>query len=153
MGLIFFGQISAVDNASIMSDVSLNISQLRILLRILRNKLGAKHFQPEKMMKRLSGYMITSKLGENYYHETRTKHELILFAFVTMFLFFKEKDTVLIDFDQINISDINNIGIVVGGDHGQGAFRFPMKILYVMNSGKRHGIVQPVGYIYIMAEG
>ena len=37
--------------------------------------------------------------------------------------------------------------IVVGGDHGQRAFRFPMKILYVMNYGKRHEIIHRVGYI------
>ena len=37
-GLIFSGQMSAVETASLMSDVGLNISQLRILLRILRNK-------------------------------------------------------------------------------------------------------------------
>ena len=42
----------------------------------------------------------------------------------------------------IYISDINRINIVVGGDHCQGAFRFPMKILYIMNNGARH-----MGYI------
>ena len=30
----------------------------------------------------------------------------------------------------IDISNINRIDIVVGGDHGQGAFPFPIKILY-----------------------
>ena len=45
------------------------------------------------------------------------------------------------------ISNINRIDIVVGGDHGKGAFRFPMKILYIMNSGKRHEGIQPVSYI------
>ena len=33
-GLLFSGQMSAVETASMMSDVGLNISQLRILLRI-----------------------------------------------------------------------------------------------------------------------
>ena len=63
-----------------MSDVGLKISQLRILLRILRNKLGANIFKPEKMIKRLSGNMVIPKFSEyNYYHETGTKPELILF--------------------------------------------------------------------------
>ena len=62
-----------------MSDVGLNISQLRILLRILRNKLGAKTFEPENIMKSLSGDMILPKFGEyKYYHETRSKPEHIL---------------------------------------------------------------------------
>ena len=42
-GLTFSGQMSAVETASLMSDIGLNISQLRILLRILRNKLGLKN--------------------------------------------------------------------------------------------------------------
>ena len=35
----------------------------------------------------------------------------------------------------------------VGGDHEQGEFRFPMKIVRIMNSGKRHESIQPIGYI------
>ena len=45
--LTFVDQISAVETGSMMSDVGINICQLR-LLRILRNKLGAKIFEPEK---------------------------------------------------------------------------------------------------------
>ena len=47
-----------------MSDGGLNISQLRILLRILRNKLGAKMFEPENVMTSLSGDIILPKFGE-----------------------------------------------------------------------------------------
>ena len=47
----------------------------------------------------------------------------------------------------IYIYNINRIDIVDGGDHGQEAFRFPMKILYIMNNGTRHESIQPVGYI------
>ena len=79
-GLSFSGQMVAVEIASLMSDVGLNISQVRILLRILRNKLGGKIFEPENKMKILSGDMIIPKFDEyNYYHETGTKSELILF--------------------------------------------------------------------------
>ena len=56
--------MSVVETASLMSDVGLNISQLLIFLRILRNKLGAKHFEPENIMKSLSGDMILPKFGE-----------------------------------------------------------------------------------------
>ena len=37
-----------------MSDVGLNLSQVHILLKILRNELGAKMFEPENIMKILS---------------------------------------------------------------------------------------------------
>ena len=44
-GLTFSGQMSAVEIVSMMIDVGLDISQLRILLRILWNKLGATNFE------------------------------------------------------------------------------------------------------------
>ena len=70
--------MSVVETASMMSDVGLNISQLRIFLRILRNKLGTKMFEPENIMKSLSGDMILPKFGEyKYYHEEVSKPELI----------------------------------------------------------------------------
>ena len=57
-----------------MSDVGLNISKIRILLSILRNKLGVKMFEPEKMMKSLRGDMIFPKFEENnYYYEAGSK--------------------------------------------------------------------------------
>ena len=138
----------AVETTSIMNNVDLNISQLRILLRILRNKLGAKMFEAEKSLNNLSGDMIIPKFGEyNYYHKTRTKPEVILFWVRDTVAIFKIETQLSIDSDQIDISDINRIDIVVGGDHGQGSFRFPMKILYIMNSGKRHESIQPMDYI------
>ena len=115
-GLLFSGQISAVETTSMMNDIGLNISQLHILIRILRNKLGAKISKPENMIKSLSGDMI---IGEyNYYHETATKPELILFWVRDTFTAFKKVTHLLIDSDQIDISDINRIDTVVGGDHG-----------------------------------
>ena len=54
---------------------------------------------------------------------------------------------IVIDSGDIDILNINRIDIVVGGDHGQGAFRFPMKILYIMKDDTKHESIQPVGYI------
>ena len=39
---------------------------------------------------------------------------------------FKKETQLLIESSDIDISNINRINIVVGGDHDQGAFRFPM---------------------------
>ena len=114
----------------------------------LRNKLGAKTFEPEKIMKSLSGDMIIPKFGEyNYYHKAGTKPELILFWVRDPVSVFKKKTQLLIDSGNIDICDINRIDIVVGGDHGQGTFQFPMKILYTMNNGKRHESIQLMGCI------
>ena len=42
---------------------------------------------------------------------------------------------------------MNKIDVVVGGDYGQGAFRFLVKMLYITNNDKIHESIQPVGYI------
>ena len=47
-GLTFLFRMSSVETASMMSGVALNIYQLRLLLKISRNRLGVKMFEPEK---------------------------------------------------------------------------------------------------------
>ena len=66
--LIFSGKMSAVETSSMMSDIGLNIFQLRFLLRLLRNKLGAKTFETGNIMKSLSGDMILPKFDEYKYN-------------------------------------------------------------------------------------
>ena len=130
------------------SDVGLNISRLRIFLRILRNKFGAKFFEPENIMKSLSGDMVLLKFGEyNYYHEIGSKPEHILFWIRDIVAIFKKEIQLLIESCDINLSGIDIIDIVIGGDHGQGSFRFQMKILYIMNNEKIHESTLPVGCI------
>ena len=99
-------------------------------------------------MKSLSVDMTLPKFGEyNYYYGTGPKPELILcWVRDTVDVLCKETQ-LLIDFDDIDIYDINRIDMVVGGDHRQGVFRFLMKIVYIMNNGKIHESTQPVGYI------
>ena len=53
----------------------------------------------------------------------------------------------LIDSDSIDMNKINRIYVIVGGNHGQGAFQFPIQMLYIMNRDRRHESIQPVGYI------
>ena len=53
----------------------------------------------------------------------------------------------LIDSGGIDILNIKRTDIVVGGDHGQWSFRFPVKILYIMNDDTRHESIQPVRYM------
>ena len=125
----------AVEISSMTSDIGLNISQLRILLRILHNELGTKIFEPKNIMKSLSGDMILPNFGEyKYYHETRSKHEHILFWICDTVAVFKKDTQLIIDSGDIDSSDIDRIDIVIGGDHGQGEIRFPMNILYIMNN-------------------
>lgn len=63
------GQIVGIETVSMTSGADLNISQLSILLRILRHKLGVKIFEPEKEMKELYVEIIQPDFGEymNYY--------------------------------------------------------------------------------------
>ena len=82
-----------------MTDVGLNISQLRILLRILRNKLGAKMFEFEHIMKSLSGDMILPKFDEYKYNNMKkgSKPEHILFWVRDTVAVFKKKTQMLLN--------------------------------------------------------
>ena len=61
-----------------------------------------------------------------YYHEQGSKPEHILFWIRDTVAVFKKETQIIIDSDDIDILNISRIDIVVGGDHGQGAFRFSM---------------------------
>ena len=92
-GLSFSSQMSAVETASIMSDVGINISQLCILLRILHNKLGKNMFEPENIMKNLRGDMILPKFGDYKYNNMEKEVNLNTrsFGFVIMLLSLRKK--------------------------------------------------------------
>ena len=101
-----------------MSDVGLNISQLRILLRILRNKLGANFFEPKKMMDSLSDDITLHKFWwYNYYYKPGSKPKLLLFWVCDIFAVYKKEKQLLNNSGDIDIYEINRIDIVVGGDH------------------------------------
>ena len=46
---------------------------------------------------------------------------------------FKKETNILIDSFSVNVNNVDRIDIVVGGNHGQGVFQFPMKLIYVMD--------------------
>ena len=105
-------------------------------------------FEPENIMNSFSGDIILPKFGEyKYYHETGSKPEHVLFWVRDTVAVDKKETQLLIDSGDIDLADIDRIHIVVGGDHGQRAFRFPMKILYITNNEKRYESIQPVGYM------
>ena len=83
--------------------------------------------------------MVLPKFGEyKYYHETGKKREHILFWVRDTVTVFKKEAQLLIDSGDKKLYNIDRIDTVVGGDHSQRAFRFPMKILYITNNEKRH---------------
>ena len=77
----------------------------------------------------------------------KSKLEHILFWVRDTVAIFKKETQLLIESGDIDISNINRIDIFVVGDHCQWVFRFPMKILYIMNNRNRYESIQPVGYI------
>ena len=84
-GLTFSGSISTIETTSMMNDIGINISQLRIQLRMLRHKIGAKLFEPESEMAYLCGEIIVPQFGEyKYIHEIGNKPEFILYGFVIL---------------------------------------------------------------------
>ena len=80
-------------NRNMTSGADLNISQLSILLRILRHKLGVKIFEPEKEMKELYVEIIQPDFGEYMNHyKVDIKPEPFLIWGVWCRCYFKEKN-------------------------------------------------------------
>ena len=63
---------------------------------------------------------------------------------------FKKEISLLIKCNLIIIDEISKIDIIVGSDHGQGTFRFPMKLLFIMKSYKN--IVRESSVVYILCK-
>ena len=73
--------MSAIETVSMMNDIGKNISQLCILLRILRHKIGAKVFEPQSKIIDLCDETTVPQFGEyKYIHEVGSKPELILYC-------------------------------------------------------------------------
>ena len=56
--MTFSGSMSAIETASMMNDIDIYISQLHIVLRIIRHEIGVELFEPESKMIDLCGEMI-----------------------------------------------------------------------------------------------
>ena len=86
------------------NDISSNISQLHILLRILLHKIGAKLFKPESKINDLCAEMIIPRFEEyKYIHEIGSKLELILYWIRDYIAIFKKEISLLIKSNQIKI--------------------------------------------------
>ena len=114
----------------------------------MRHKIGARLFEPESKIVDLRGEMITQQFGEyNYTHENGTTPEAILYWVRDYTAIFKKEISLLIKCNLIIIDDISRINVAVGGDHGQGAFIFPIKLFFIMKSSKNIKRESRVTYI------
>ena len=75
-------------------------------------------------------------MNNKYVHKGGSKPELIWYWVRDSVVTFKKYTTLLIHLNQLIVNEISRIDVVVGGDHGQGAFIFSMKLLFVMKSEK-----------------
>ena len=101
--------MSAFETVSMTNGVGINISPLRILLKILRYKIGANLFEPE-----------TKMIGEyNYIHEFDSKPELILYWVRDFSAALKKGITLFIYSKQLRVNEISRIDVIVGGNHGK----------------------------------
>ena len=76
--------MSVIEISSMMNDVDINISQLRILLRILRHEIGANWFESESDMSDLCDESIIQQFEEyKYIHDIGSKLELLYIGFET----------------------------------------------------------------------
>ena len=123
--------ISTIETASMMNDVCLNISQLSILFRILRHTIGDKLIEPESKITDLCGEMIVPQFEEyKHIHKISNKPDLILYYIRDSVTIFKKEISLLLKSNQLKVNEIFRIDVIIGGDHGQCDFRFPMKLYF-----------------------
>ena len=85
-------------------------------------------------MKELRGETTFPEFGEyNYIHEDDSKPELFLCWMHDSVTIFKKDNNMLMDYFKVNIDNIDRINIIIGGEYGQGAFLFPIKLIYIMD--------------------
>ena len=100
-----------------MNDIGMNISQLSILLRILRYKIGAKLFEPESKMIHLCGEMIVPQFGiYKYIHEVGSRPEVVLYWIRYFTAIFKTEISILVKSNMLNSDNLSRIDVVIGGD-------------------------------------
>ena len=63
------------------------------------------------------------------------------------FCYILERNNFINQFYLLKVNDISRIDIIVGSDHGQGVFRFSIKLLFVMKSSKNVEHESSVAYI------
>ena len=85
----------------------------------------------------LCGEMIVPQFGKyNYIHELDSRSEPILYWVRDSTAIFKKEVTLFINSKKLKVNEISRIDVIVIGDHGQRAIRFPMKLLIVMKASK-----------------
>ena len=83
----------------------------------------------------LCGEIISPQSREyKYIHEISSKPDLILYWVRDSVAIFKKEISLLINSIHLTVNEVSRIDVIDGGDHGQGAFRFPMKLLFVIKS-------------------
>ena len=106
-GFQFSGKISAVETESLMSDVSFNILQFRILLQILRHKIGAKILEAELKLNDVCGNIFQLPFGEyDFMHDVGSKSEIIFSVRDTVAIFKKGIDryTVVVKRSMVSVT-------------------------------------------------
>lgn len=70
------------------------------------------------------------------------------FGYGIQLLLFRNRLIFLIIFFKVNVNNIDRIDIVVRGDHGQGVFYFPMKLIHIMDDEESIEREVYTGYVY-----
>ena len=85
-------------------------------------------------------------------HEVGNNHELILYWGCDFVDMFKKETTLLINTNQLIVHEISKIDVIVGGNHSQCVFRFPMKLLFIMKSEIKVERISSVAYVLYKKE-
>lgn len=137
-GVAVCGLLDATESAAIMTDAGLIDAQWNTIMRHLRDKFHAKIAVSLMEAKRKCYEGYTEPRVKVIYHRAGDKEEeKIVAEYQDIKAEFKKAVETLLRFHQVRRrKNVVRIRLVIGGDHGQGAFRLGFRVLIDLECGE-----------------
>jgi hypothetical protein len=117
-------------------DAKVNFTQEGVLLKRLRKQFGGKAFSTQKKVRMLcDGHTKVTVGSTKYAYEEGEKEETIEFSYKSLREELEKQIAAEIQKLGLPLSaiKIERVDLILGGDHGAGAFQFGVKVVIVIN--------------------
>jgi hypothetical protein len=135
-GLAVSSVMNEVALGAMMDDNNLKLWQLFGVLKHVRHGTGCKISVSAKHLKKFAENMIQPKTGRYVYNYTdssgNNKREIVQYDYQSVSDMFIHVVSQLLIENNVHMSKVRRVGIVIGGDHGKGAFRLVIRVLILL---------------------
>jgi hypothetical protein len=116
--------------AAMWENAGINFSQETIIMRHLRRQFGERAFATQKKVRMLSdGHTPVTVGSTKYAYEEGQKEQRIEFSYKNMKDELEKQISAELEMSGLVLSDIERVDLILGGDHGAGAFQFGVKVV------------------------